>query len=395
MHNGYFAQDRKGAFKDTRGDTQADDEVYDLIMKDKERLLSLDEPLRFIFSHSALREGWDNPNVFQICNLRGMTSERERRQTLGRGLRLPVDQSGARVMDDAVNRLYVMANETYEDFAGALQTEYEQECGIAFGKLPLTAFARLKRVVDDHAQAIGADEARAIRDALIAQKMLDAEGRIQPAFDPSRKGFSIELPEASADIRASVIDLLSSYQIERYIRRERDERTNHVDKQVPLSPGFAALWDRIKSKTTYRVEFETDKLVARAADAVRAMSTIVAPSIRITSAQVSVRTASVTATATRASNADAVLTGPLPDILACLQNETELTRSTIVRILKDSGRLKELFVDPQRYLDQVAAILKNELHRLLVDGIKYERIATDGPGASWEMTLFDNEELRA
>jgi len=261
-----------------------------------------------------------------------------------------------------------MANETYEDFARALQTEYEQDCGVTFGTLPLTAFARLSRLVHDRAQAIDADEARAIRDALIAQKMLDAEGRIQPAFDPKREGFSLELPEASADLRAPVIDLVSSYQIERHIRRERDERTNRVDRQARLSPELATLWDRIKPNTTCRVEFETEKLVARAADAVRAMSTIAAPSIRITSAQVSVRTAGVTATATRASNEDAVFTGPLPDILACLQNETELTRSTIVRILKDSSRLKEFFVNPQRYMDQVAAILKNELHRLLIDG---------------------------
>ncbi len=92
LHNGYFAQDRKGVLKDTRGDTQADDEVYNLIMKDKERLLSLEEPRRFIFSHSALREGWDNPNVFQICTLNETKSAMKKRQEIGRGLRLPVDQ---------------------------------------------------------------------------------------------------------------------------------------------------------------------------------------------------------------------------------------------------------------------------------------------------------------
>ena len=122
LHNGYFAQDKKGVLKDTRGDTQADDEVYNLIMKDKEQLLSLDEPLRFIFSHSALREGWDNPNVFQICTLNETRSAMKKRQEIGRGLRLPVDQNGMRVFDDSVNKLYVMANESYEDFARALQT---------------------------------------------------------------------------------------------------------------------------------------------------------------------------------------------------------------------------------------------------------------------------------
>jgi len=393
VHNGYFAQDRKGTLKDTRGDTQADDEVYDLIMKEKERLLSLDEPLRFIFSHSALREGWDNPNVFQICNLREMSSERERRQTLGRGLRLPVNQDGVRVMDDSVNRLYVMANETYEDFAKALQTEYENDCGVTFGKVPLTAFARLSRVVEGEAAAVSPEEAAAIRAALVAQKMIDADGRLLPAFDPRRSDFAVTLPPQSEDIRASVVDLLSQYQIERHIRRERDEGPSRLKKQVLLSPEFVALWERIKPRTTYRVEFETDKLAAKAADAVRAMPKVEAPRILITSAQMSVRHAGVATTATRASEETLKYSGPLPDILAYLQNETELTRSTIVRVLKESGRLQDFLVNPQRFMDQVAAILKNELHRLLIDGIKYERIAQESRGAEWEMTLFDDEEL--
>ncbi|HEX7409339.1 MAG TPA: DEAD/DEAH box helicase family protein, partial [Candidatus Binatia bacterium] len=184
LHNGYFAQDRKGVLKDTRGDTQADDEVYNLIMKEKERLLTLDEPLRFIFSHSALREGWDNPNVFQICTLNETRSAVKKRQEIGRGLRLPVDQNGRRVFDESVNKLYVMANESYEDFARALQTEYEEDCGVTFGKVPITALAKLIRVVDGAEQPIGRDAAEAIRVALVGQKMLDSDGRIQPAFDP-------------------------------------------------------------------------------------------------------------------------------------------------------------------------------------------------------------------
>jgi type III restriction enzyme len=129
LHNGYFAQDKKGVLKDTRGDTQADDEVYNLIMKEKERLLSFEEPLRFVFSHSALREGWDNPNVFQICTLNETRSAIKKRQEIGRGLRLPVDQDGRRVFDDSINRLYVMANESYEDFARSLHLVVETPLG--------------------------------------------------------------------------------------------------------------------------------------------------------------------------------------------------------------------------------------------------------------------------
>ena len=156
LHNGYFAQDKKGVLRDTAGDTQADDDVYNLIMKDKERLLSLDEPLRFIFSHSALREGWDNPNIFQICTLNETKSAMKKRQEIGRGLRLPVDQEGKRVFDESVNRLYIMANESYEEFAKALQTEYEEDCGVTFGKVPITSLALLTRVVDGKEQPLGA-----------------------------------------------------------------------------------------------------------------------------------------------------------------------------------------------------------------------------------------------
>ncbi len=394
LHDGYFAQDRKGVLKDTRGDTQADDEVYNLIMKEKERLLSLDEPLRFIFSHSALREGWDNPNVFQICTLNETRSAVKKRQEIGRGLRLPVDQTGVRVFDESVNKLYVMANESYEDFARALQTEYEEDCGVTFGKVPFTVLVKLTRIVDGTEQPIGRDSAEAIRAALVEQKMLDADGRIQPAFDPKCRDFKLELPEAHRDLAPAVVDLLAAYQIERHIRKDKDEGVNRLKKEVTLSPEFQALWDRIKPRTTYRVEFETEALVQRAVEAIRRMEKIEAPKIRVAAGQVQVGKGGVSTTAMSvAEERPAYGVRALPDILAYLQNETELTRSTLVRILKESGRLADVFENPQRFLDQVAAILKNELHRLLVDGIKYERLPGDGADAEWEMLLFKNEEL--
>ena len=139
VHNGYFAADKNGQWKDSRdtkgegGRTKDDDTAYGLIMKDKERLLDISEPLRFIFSHSALREGWDNPNVFQICTLNETSSQMKKRQEIGRGLRLPVDIDGQRVHDDSVNVLTVVANESYAEFSRKLQTEIEEETGIHFG----------------------------------------------------------------------------------------------------------------------------------------------------------------------------------------------------------------------------------------------------------------------
>ncbi|RZN59924.1 DEAD/DEAH box helicase family protein [Avibacterium paragallinarum] len=146
VHNGYFSQDKKGNAKDTNGSTQADNDTYRLIMKDKERLLDVNNPLRFIFSHSALKEGWDNPNVFQICTLNDTASEIKKRQEIGRGLRLPVNQQGQRIYDRRQNILTVIANESYEQFATSLQREIEEECGVQFAKSNIKKREDKKRV---------------------------------------------------------------------------------------------------------------------------------------------------------------------------------------------------------------------------------------------------------
>ncbi len=139
VHNGYFSSDKSGKGKDkkevwtdTKGTTAKDDDTYSLIMKEKEKLLSIEEPLQFIFSHSALREGWDNPNVFQICTLNESKSDLKKRQEIGRGLRLPVDSEGQRVTDKSIAILTIIANETYEDFSNALQNEIQDETSVQF-----------------------------------------------------------------------------------------------------------------------------------------------------------------------------------------------------------------------------------------------------------------------
>jgi len=149
VHNGYFAED-KGKPKDsTEGrSTKADDEAYALIMQKKEQLLSMVEPLRFIFSHSALREGWDNPNVFQICTLREISTERERRQTIGRGMRLPVRENGERCFDPLMNRLTVVASESFKEFAKRLQDEMKKECGVDFEGRILNKRERRKAILN-------------------------------------------------------------------------------------------------------------------------------------------------------------------------------------------------------------------------------------------------------
>ncbi len=393
LHNGYFAADKKGVLKDTRGDTPADDDAYSLIMREKERLLSIDEPLRFIFSHSALREGWDNPNVFQICTLNQAQSVVKKRQEIGRGLRLPVDQNGYRVFDESINKLLVVANESYEDFARTLQTEYEEDCGVTFGKVPLSAIAKLPRVVDDREVPVGRDGASDIWQALVNSGFISADGKIQPTFDPLKPGLSLNLPDAQQDVEQAVIELLSSYQIERHLKRARDERTNHLRTDVQLAPDFQELWARIRPRTAYRVEFETDQLVALAAPAIQNMEKIDPAQINVSTGGVNLKKAGVQTQAVSALRETVLYRGPLPDLIAYLQNETELTRSTLVRILKESGRLSDFFVNPQVFMDTVAKLLKDTLHRLLIDGIKYDRIPVDGPEFEWEMRNFENQEV--
>jgi hypothetical protein len=236
--------------------------------------------------------------------------------------------------------------------------------------------------------------AEEVRNALVKQKMLDADGRIQPAFDPRRPAFRLELPASHQDLIPGIVDLLSNYRIEQHIRRERDMVGNTLKKEVVLGPDFQALWVRIKPKTTYRVEFETGALVQATVRAIKQMERVEKPRIRVTAGRVAVAKGGVVATSVSAA-AESVdyQNYPVPDLLAYLQGETELTRSTLVRILKESGRLAEFFNNPQLFMDKVASILRYELHRLLVEGIKYERIERAGPDSEWEMSLFESGEL--
>ena len=396
VHDGYFASDRKGLFKDTKGASADDEHVYNLIMTRKERLLSLGEPLRFIFSHSALREGWDNPNVFQICTLNETQSTVKKRQEIGRGLRLPVDQDGLRVFDESINRLLVVANENYKDFAHALQFEYEDECGFTFGKVPLRAFAALARTVERGGESIdepiGREAGGQVRDELIALRMLDEAGFILEAFDPDREGFELALSAEFTDLAAAVEDLLTSYRIQRHVRRERDERRNPLKKEVMLGAEFVKLWERIEPKTRYRVEFDTDRLVSDCVHALEHM-TVRAPRVRVSEAVVSPEGGGVRTGGVRARDEiREVVSHDVPDLLSYLQAATDLTRSTLVRILVESGRLDQFFKNPQQFMDDAAAIIRTALQGLLVQGIQYERLG-DGPESAWEMSRFENEEL--
>ena len=392
IHDGYFSADKKGVFKDTNGSTQADDDTYAKIMRNKEQLLSMDEPLKFIFSHSALREGWDNPNVFQICVLREVGSANERRQTLGRGLRLPVNKDGERVKDDNINKLTVIARESYADFASGLQKEYEDECGVTFGKVPQIAFAKLTVTDGVEEKPLGRVASANLWAEIQTKGFVDKNGKIQASFNPSKEGFSLGLSEQFADKELEIISVLQSYQLERHIKKDEEPKRLRINKQIFLDPEFETLWNKIKHRTTYRVDYSTDDLVAAATKSISGMEKIEPVKVSYREDIIGVEKKGITTTNTKANEIKLEYTGILPDILAYLQKETELTRSTLVKILSASNRLNEFAVNPQKFMDAVASILNRELHRLMIDGIKYEKLTTGQ--TEWSMQLFRDEELK-
>ena len=315
VHDGYFSQDKKTGPKDTKGDTQADRSTYELIMQKKELLLDAAEPVQFIFSHSALSEGWDNPNVFQICTINQTHSETRKRQQIGRGLRLPVDSTGQRVQDKEINVLTVVANESYEAFSKALQKEIEEETGVEF------------------------------------------KDRIKPADRP---------------------------------REWVKLRKELTPENCPL---FFDIWDRIKHRTRYRVALDSDALVAAVAQNLRdtaVSTTAVRPKLRAVKKELAYGEHGITGKAV-AQSSRAAEDGPvpLPDVYAYLQQRVDVARPTLFRILKESGRVGELLINPQMFLDTVVVALRSNLDALQVAGIRYERIA----GAEYEMQIFKDEEI--
>ncbi|RVI34226.1 type III restriction-modification system endonuclease [Sinorhizobium meliloti] len=389
VHNGYFSQDKQGHAKDTRGNTADDDDTYSLIMRDKERLLDPNVALRFIFSHSALREGWDNPNVFQICTLNETQSAERKRQEIGRGLRLPVNENGDRVHDETINRLTVIANESYEDFARTLQTEFEEDFGIKFGRIEKIAFAKLvRRAADGTDVELGQDESAKIWGELVANGYLNASGDILEKFDPKNSHFKLDVSDAFADLRAEITDEVNRKLFKNRIVNVRDERTLKFRKEVHLSADFQALWDKIKHRTRYRVTFETAALIERALSRIKQIEPIKAARIETTVVEVDISDAGVSADRQISSRVrDVQQVKVLPDILAFLQKETELTRHTLAEILKRSGRLGEFKINPQAFMAAAAKEISRALHDLMLEGIKYEKVA----GQHWEMSRIEQD----
>ncbi len=397
VHDGYFSIDKKGVWSDTAENNQSNrdnaERAYNLIMKDKELLLSFGTKLKFIFSHSALREGWDNPNVFQICALREIGTERERRQTIGRGLRLCVNQSGERLRGFDINTLTVVANEGYEEFAEKLQKEIEEETGIRFGIVEEHQFAGVA-VTDGKGMAspLGFEESKTLWQHLKTEGYVDAKGKVQDTLRTALKEGKLKLPEKYAAQAAQITDILRKLAGRLEIKNADDRVPIKTRQAVLESEGFKALWDRIKHKTTYRVEFDNEKLLRDCIKSLKEGPVISKTRVQIRKADLAIGKSGVEAkeTATAAPITLDETDIELPDLLTDLQDKTHLTRRSIVRILKESGRLDDFKRNPQDFIELAAETINRAKRLALVDGIKYQRL---GDEHYYAQELFQTEEL--
>ena len=396
VHGGYFSIDRRGGWTDTAENNQANrdnaERAYNLIMKDKEKLLGLDEPLKFIFSHSALREGWDNPNVFQICALRDIRTERERRQTIGRGLRLCVNQDGERLRGFELNTLTVIAGESYEEFAENLQQEIEEDTGIRFGVIERHQFAQISVVEEGENTRLGFEKSQVLYDHLRESGHIDAKGRIQDSLREAIKDDTLVLPAEFVGQREDIVSVLRRLAGRLEVRNANERQPVRPRQAVLDSAEFKALWDRIKHKTTYRVTFDNEALISACASALTKAPPIPKTRLQWRKADIAIGQAGVEATES-AGAATVVLDESdieLPDILTELQDRTQLTRRSIHRILLESRRLGDFRRNPQQFIELAGRAINACKQQALVEGIRYRRI---GEGSYYAQELFARKEL--
>jgi type III restriction enzyme len=403
IHDGYFSQDKSGKFKDSNesasGELKSntdDENTFNRIMKNKEKLLSFKDSLRFIFSHSALKEGWDNPNVFQICTLKeGSKSEIRRRQEIGRGLRICVNQDGRRVYGFDVNTLTVMANESYEDFAIGLQKEIEKEEGIKFGVVEIHEFANITIKNEQGEIAyLGAAKSEQLHSYLIDKAYIDTKGKVQDILRSELNNGTFEVPLEFEEIKPQIINTLKTIAGKLNIKNADDKVSVKVKKQVLLSPEFKDLWDKIKYQTTYRVNFNENDLVDECAKNIKNEVTIGKIKYLYSKAKNRITKIGVEideATLIKDKYIDSeIIDYKIPDIVTYLQNETNLTRRNIVDILIKSEKLNDFKNNPQKFIDKAIEIIKKTMSIFIVDGIKYHKL---GDEYYYAQESFLNEEL--
>lgn len=400
-HAGYFSIDKKGKMIDSklsRKETTTDDvDAYDLIMKNKELLLDRNperSPVRFIFSHSALREGWDNPNVFQICTLKQSGSNVRKRQEVGRGLRLCVNQDGERMDINAlgsdvhnVNVLTVIASESYDSFAKGLQSELAE--AVADRPCAVTAELFLGKVIKDeegNEQVIDADLAHAIQYDLIVNGYIDKKGVLTDKYYEDKANGEIRVAKEAADSAEAVIKIMDSIYDSRSMQPENARKNNvelQVDKEKLAMPEFQELWSRIHAKSMYVVDFDTEELVRRSIASLD-------QKLRVSKIYFKVETGAMEQVKSKEElmRGDAFVKGESEnynkviaaspnvkyDLIGKLVEETGLTRKAVMEILQgiQPSVFRQFKENPEEFIIKAAVLINDEKAAAIIEHITYD-----------------------
>lgn len=414
VHNGYFSVDNKGHITNTTGKTVEDESAYDLIMKDKERLLSFSEPTRFIFSHSALSEGWDNPNVFQICTLKKSDSNTRKRQEVGRGMRLCVNQNGDR-MDSTVsdidfhevNKLTVIASNSYFDFVKDLQADIEDVIYKGRPKIVEKSYFEGKTIKDSDGNSIKINKhlASIIYKYLIKSDYIDEDDKIAPAYREAIKVENLaELPEELRPYNEDVHKLIQSIYDESILREmfENEHKSKIIDNNLNENfskKEFQELWKHINHKYIYKVNFDSEELINHAVKALdsrlNVTKLIYQTNVGEQKDLMDESQLIVGDSFKRLKSRTEVLNNGINsntkyDLIGSIAKGTLLTRKTIVKILKEiNSATFSMFKDnPEDFISKTIRLIDEEKGALLVEKIKYNKIDD-----SYESDIFTAQEI--
>lgn len=405
-HAGYFSIDKKGKLIDSKANEKREDtkekmsndvDAYDLIMKNKELLLDRNpkkSPVRFIFSHSALREGWDNPNVFQICTLKQSSSAVRKRQEVGRGLRLCVNQYGERMDTNVlgadvhnVNVLTVIASESYDSFARGLQNEIAD--AVADRPKAVTAELFIGKVIKDdkgNEQVIDGDTGRAIHFDLIVNGYIDKKGVLTDKYYEDKANGELKVAEEVADSAASVIEIIDSIYDSRSVGIE-DARKNNVELEVDedklAMPEFKALWNKINSKSVYVVDFDTDELIRKSINSLDKKLVVSKIYFKVeTGSMEQIKSKEeltsgmsfVKEESSSCGNVIAASSNVKYDLIGKLVDETGLTRKAIIQILQgiQPATFNQFKNNPEEFIIKVAALINDEKATAIIQHITYD-----------------------
>lgn len=401
IHAGYFSIDKKGheidsAINDKKEYLSFDEDAYDLIMKDKERLLSLDEPVRFIFSHSALREGWDNPNIFQICTLKHSNSEISKRQEIGRGLRICVNNNGER-MDYSVlegnfhiiNNLTVIASESYDKFAEALQTEMVDSLSSRPTKLTMDWLMN-KQVVNEEGKILEFNNENTFNFMLQMKNegYVDDQFKITEKFIEDRDNNQLNFGELFNDFKEDIIRMISNiYNADNY-KPTTDGRRDNIKNLVPNDnfnkKEFQELWNKINIKTLYEVDFDSNELIEKVVNSINGKLNVAKMAIKITQGEqkdiLSAETLKEHTTLTNGKTFTSVIDDFTPsqveyDLIGEITKDTGLTRKTIITILSkiNPSKFDYYQYNPEEFIRKVTNIINDEKASTVIEGITYHK----------------------